>query len=117
MISIHFVNGLLITSQVFILEKRKQNQFFLELTTLHKEKTLDIRYGDTEIKQHSWVTYLGCILDNDLSGQSMVTKVLDIVNARLKFLYSKQKFLTYSLCQSLCNALIQPQYDYACSAW
>ena len=38
------------------------------------------------IKQHSKVTYLGCILDNDLSGESMATKVLRLVNNRLKFL-------------------------------
>ena len=75
------------------------------------------QYGDIEIKQHSKVTYLGCILDNDLSGESMATKVLRLVNNRLKFLYRKQKFLTLSLRRLLCNALIQPHYDYACSAW
>ena len=47
----------------------------------------------------------------------MATKVLKLVNNRLKFLYWKQKFLTLSLCRLLCNALIQPHYDYACSAW
>ena len=47
----------------------------------------------------------------------MVTKVLSLINGRLKFLYRKQTFLTYSLRRLLCNALIQPHYDYACSAW
>ena len=47
----------------------------------------------------------------------MATKVLKLVNNRLKFLYQKQKFLTLSLCRLLCNALIQLHYDYACSAW
>ena len=47
----------------------------------------------------------------------MVTKVLGLINGRLKFLYRKQKFLTYSLDRLLCNALIQPHYHYACSAW
>ena len=84
---------------------------------LKNQRDLDLRYGDIEIKQHSKVTYLGCILDNDLSGESMATKVLRLVNNRLKFLYQKQKFLTLSLRQLLCNALIQPHYDYACSAW
>ena len=60
---------------------------------------------------------MGCILDNDLSGESMATKVLSLVNSRLKFLYRKQKFLTLPLCLLLCNALIQPHYDYACPAW
>ena len=84
---------------------------------LKNQRDLDLRYGDIEIKQHSKVTYLGCILDNDLSGESMATKVLRLVNNRLKFLYRKQKFLTLSLRRLLCNALIQPHYDYACSAW
>ena len=52
-----------------------------------------------------------------MSGESMATKVLGLINGRLKFLYRKQRFLTYPLRRLLCNALIQPHYDYACSAW
>ena len=47
----------------------------------------------------------------------MATKVLGLVNGRLKFLHRKQRFLSYPLRILLCNALIQPHYDYACSAW
>ena len=47
----------------------------------------------------------------------MAAKVLGLINGRLKFLYRKQKFLNYPLKRLLCNALIQPHYDYACSAW
>ena len=47
----------------------------------------------------------------------MATKVLSLVNNRLKFLYQKQKFFTLPLCRLLCNSLIQPHYGYACSAW
>ena len=47
----------------------------------------------------------------------MATKVLKLVNNRLKFLYQKEKFLTLSLRQLLCNASIQPHCDYSCSAW
>ena len=78
---------------------------------------LNLKYGDIEIKQHSRVTYLGCILDNILSGEHMAAKVLNTVNNRLKFLYRKQKFLSLSLRRLLCNALIQPHFDYACAAW
>ena len=98
-------------------EEKTKSIFFGTKQLLHKGKSLNIRYGDTEIKQHTKVTYLGCILDNDLSGESMVTKRLSLINGRLKFLYRKQKFLTYSLRRLHCNALIQPHYDYACSAW
>ena len=70
-----------------------------------------------KIKQHSKVTYLGCILDGDLSGESMATKVLSLVKSRLKFLYQKRKFLTLPLRRLLCNALIQPHYHYARPVW
>ena len=73
--------------------------------------------GDINIKQYTSVTYLGCELDQYLSGESMATKVLGKINGRLKFLYRKQKFLSSSLRRMLCNYLIQPHFDYACSAW
>ena len=37
---------------------------------------LDIRRGDIKIKQHSKVKYLGCLLDENLSGESVATKML-----------------------------------------
>ena len=40
----------------------------------------------------------------------MATKVLGLVNGRLKFLFRKQRFLTYPLRRLLCNALIQTHY-------
>ena len=39
------------------------------------------------IKQHSTVTFLGCVLDESLSGESMATKMLGKINGKLKFLY------------------------------
>ena len=53
---------------------------------LKNQTDLDIKYCDIKIKQHNKVTYLGCILDSNLSGESMATKVLGLVNGRLKFL-------------------------------
>ena len=80
-------------------------------------KKLDIRRGDIKIKQHTSVTYLGCILDESLSGESMATRILGKINGRLRFLYRKQNFLDFPLRRLLANALIQPHFDYACSAW
>ena len=46
-----------------------------------------------EIKQYAKVKYLGCILDESLSGESMVlNKVIDKVNSRLKFLHRQNRF-------------------------
>ena len=49
----------------------------------------DIRRADIKIKQHTSVTYLGCELDQCLSGESMVTNVLGKIIATLKFLFRK----------------------------
>ena len=44
-------------------------------------------YVGTEIKQHANLKYLGCILDESLSGESMVLNINDKINSRLKFLH------------------------------
>ena len=54
----------------------KQNLLFLVHKRLKNLDQLDIRLGDIKIKQHTSVKYLGCELDQDLSGLSMVTNVL-----------------------------------------
>ena len=52
-----------------------------------------------------------------MSGESMAKKVISKVNASLTFLHRINKCLTPNLHRLLCNALIQPHFDYACSAW
>ena len=78
---------------------------------------LNINYNGIVIEQHSKVNYLGCILDESLSGESMGLHVLKKLNSKLKFLYRKSNFLSPFLRRLLCNALIQPHFDYACTAW
>ena len=84
---------------------------------IKKLQNLEIIYNNIRIKQHSRVTYLGCILEETMSGESMAHKVISKVNERLKFLHRKNKYLTPNLHRLLCNALIKPHFDYACSAW
>ena len=52
-----------------------------------------------------------------MSGESMAHKVIINVNPRLNSLHRKNKYLTPNLRRLFCNALIQPHFDYACSAW
>ena len=47
----------------------------------------------------------------------MALKVIRKINCRLRFVYRKNKFLSQPLCRLLCNCLIQPHFDYACSTW
>ena len=63
------------------------------------------------------MTYLGYILEETMSWESMANKVISKDNAKLKFLHRKNKYLTPNLRRLLCNALMQPHFDYACSAW
>ena len=77
---------------------------------LNKVNSLEIKYGEIHIKQYHTVTYLGCLLDEISSGESMDLKIINKINSRLRFLYRKNKFLSPSLRR-------QPHFDYACSAW
>ena len=84
---------------------------------LNKTDSLNIRHGTIQIKQYHTVTYLGCALDENLSRETTALKVISKINCRLRFLYRKNRFLSQPLLRLLCNALIQPHFDYACSAW
>ena len=78
-------------------------------------RQLNIRYNHTNIKQHSQVTYLGCVLDEQMSCEPMALKVINNING--KFIYRKNRYHTKELRRMFCNALIQPHFDYACPVW
>ena len=48
-----------------------------------------------------------------MSGEPMAYKTIKKINSRLSDLFRKKQFLTTSLRRLLCNALIQPHFDYA----
>ena len=64
---------------------------------LWNAKSLNIVYNGIEIKQHAKVKYLGCILNESVSGESMALNVIDKINSRLKFLHKQNRFLTFPL--------------------
>ena len=84
---------------------------------MKKIQKLEIIYNNIRIKQYTRVTYLGCILEERMSGESMAHKVISKINAKLNFLHRKNRYLTTNLCRLPRNVLIQPRFDYACSAW
>ena len=81
------------------------------------ESKVQEKYKNIKIKQHSQVTYLGCVLDETLSGEPMALKALNKINGKLKLFDRKNKCLTPTPRRMLCNAIIQSHFDYACSAW
>ena len=98
-------------------EDKTKSILFASQRKIKTIKKLNIKYQDIEIKQHSQVTYLGCVMDETMSGEPMALKVTNKINGKLKFLYQKDSFLTLGLRRVLRNALIKPHFDYACSAW
>ena len=63
-------------------EEKTKSILFGTKRRLKNLNELDIRRGDIKIKQYTKVTYLGCTIDNNLSGESMATIVL----TKIKFL-------------------------------
>ena len=97
-------------------EKTKSNLFGTK-RKLKKVGKLNITFQGIDIKQNSQVTYLGCILDEAISGEPMAYKTIKKINSRLNYLFRKKHVLTPCLRHLLCNALSKPHFDYACTAW
>lgn len=72
-------------------EKTKSILFGIKYK-VNKVGSLDISYGVINIKQYKAVTYLGCSLDGNLSGESMALKVINKINSRC--LYWKNRFIS-----------------------
>ena len=98
-------------------EDKTKSILFASKRKIKNARKLNVKQKNKKIKQHSQVTYLGLALDETLCGETMTLKTLNKINGKLKFLYRKNKFLTPTLRRMLCNAIIQPHFDYACSAW
>ena len=56
------------------------------------KRVTKLNYRNIQIKQHSKVTYLGCILDETMSGESVALNVINKINSRLKFRHKKTNF-------------------------
>ena len=52
-------------------EDKRKSIIFAPLNKCKKLRKLNISYGSLKIKQYSDITYLGCILDESLPGESM----------------------------------------------
>ena len=79
---------------IYFGEDKTKSILFSTKNRKWKIGTFDIQHGDVKIKQYSKVTYLGCELDESLSGEVMALKVIIKINGRLKFLYRKNRYLT-----------------------
>ena len=52
-----------------------------------------------------------------MSTTTLARRVLKKINNKLNFLWKQSNYLNYSSIRLLCNALIQPYFDYECTSW
>ena len=76
-------------------EDKTKSVLFASKRRAENIRQLNTKYKD--IKQHSEVTYLGCVLDETMSREPMVLKVTNKINGKLKFFYRKNRFLSREL--------------------
>ncbi len=84
---------------------------------LSKEDDLVIKVDGYELTNKTSINYLGCVLDNSLSGTSMARKVFGKVNARIKFISRYAGFSDRDSLMVLATGLVQSHFDYACFSW
>ena len=84
---------------------------------LREVHEFEVKCDDNIIKNVKSVKYLGLILDENLSGESLVNNILKKSSGRLKFLYRYSDILDKKARKTLCSALIQCNFDYASSSW
>ena len=88
--------------------------------SLHLGKTESILFGSNKRlakRRELHITYLGVTLDQNLSGSSMITKIVSKCNNKIKFLYRNAKNLDKKNKMLLTSALVQCHFDYGCSMW
>ena len=73
--------------------------------------------GNNKVIDRESVTYLGCILDNKLTGENMALKVIAKVNQKVKFLARVSTQVDQRALKILAAALVQCHFDYACTSW
>ena len=98
-------------------EDKTKSILFVSNRRVNNIRQLNIKHKDINIKQHSEVTYLGCVLDETMSREPMALKITNKIYGKLNFFYRKNRFLSPGLRRMLCNALIQSHCDYACPVW
>ena len=92
---------------------KTESILFVSKSTLKSQLSLRISCKGTHIESKEVVKYLGAVLEQCLSGESMVKLIIQKANARLKFLFKKLKFLDLLSKQLLVMSIIQCHFDHA----
>lgn len=92
---LNVVNHWLIDNKLSLHLGKTESIMFGSQARLRKVSALDIYCNGCQIKQSNSVKYLGALLDQSLSFESMVTSFIQKANARLKSLFRKKSFLSF----------------------
>ena len=60
-------------------DDRTKSILFATKFKVKKVRKLNIKYGGIKIRQHSKVKYLGCMLDETVSGERMTLSVINTI--------------------------------------
>ena len=92
---LQIVSEWLIDNKLSLHLDKTESISFGSKTMLRPRSNLNIECKGSKIEPKDKVKYLGAILDQTLSGESMVNSFLQRANARLTFLYRKQKLFFF----------------------
>ena len=84
---------------------------------LSKVGEFSVTCDGTAVGRVTSVTYLGVVLDVNLSGTNHVENMIKKCAGRISFLYRNSSLLNFNCRRILCTALVQPYLDYCCSSW
>lgn len=84
---------------------------------LKRVDSFSIKVGDNVITRKNEITYLGCILEANLSSDAMTSKVIRKISHRTRFLYRIAPLVNKTALKLLARALIQPFFDYGVHIW
>ena len=103
--------------QTFITLGKTESILFGPNKNISKVESFEVKCGNETIKYVKHVKYLGLQIENDLSGKSIVNKIIKKANSKLKCVYRCREMLNFESRNTLCSALIQCLFDYSCSYW
>ena len=96
---------------------KTESILFGSIPKLSKVDNFTVKVGNNAIADKKEITYLGCVLEANLSSDKMTTKVVKKVNQRIRFLHSIAPLVGRETLKTLARALIQPHFDYGVHVW
>ena len=72
--------------RIYFGEDKTKSILFASKRKIKSARKRNVKYKKIKTKQHLQVTYLGCVSDENLSGETMTLKALNKINWKLKFL-------------------------------